>query len=180
MQRPIRSRANWSRNFRKFAADAKSRGAQLAVFSELCLCGYPPQDLIERPSFLKRNLDTLKKLAARHKVGFGFAAALVLLIAVFAVVVSIQAGRIARERDRANREAQISKQVADFMRTLFQAPDPYEGKGKEVTARENLRALADTVEAWVIEHVLDEDRRLAAFIRSQSQGARLAADAAGP
>ena len=48
---------------RKFAADAKSRGAQLAVFSELCLCGYPPQDLIERPSFLKRNLDTLKKLA---------------------------------------------------------------------------------------------------------------------
>ena len=28
---------------------AKAGGAELAVFSELCLCGYPPQDLIERP-----------------------------------------------------------------------------------------------------------------------------------
>ena len=32
----------------KMAAEAASRGGDLAVFSELCLCGYPPQDLIER------------------------------------------------------------------------------------------------------------------------------------
>src|SRR5437879_13156861 len=37
------------------AAEAKSRGADLAVFSELCLCGYLPQDLLERPAFLERN-----------------------------------------------------------------------------------------------------------------------------
>ncbi|MBI1749754.1 MAG: NAD+ synthase [Acidobacteria bacterium] len=48
---------------RKFADDAKARGAQLVVFSELCLCGYPPQDLIERPRFVKRNLQTLGALA---------------------------------------------------------------------------------------------------------------------
>jgi len=30
---------------------ARQRGADLAVFSELCLCGYLPQDLLERPSF---------------------------------------------------------------------------------------------------------------------------------
>ncbi|MCL4523454.1 MAG: NAD+ synthase [Acidobacteria bacterium] len=48
---------------RKFATDARARGAQLVVFSELCLCGYPPQDLIERPSFLKRNLEALENLA---------------------------------------------------------------------------------------------------------------------
>ncbi len=53
---------------RKFAADAQARGAQLVVFSELCLCGYPPQDLIERPSFLKRNLETLEKLARELSV----------------------------------------------------------------------------------------------------------------
>ncbi|MBI1738235.1 MAG: NAD+ synthase, partial [Acidobacteria bacterium] len=53
---------------RKFAADARVRGAQLVVFSELCLCGYPPQDLIERPSFLKRNLDALSKLAGELTV----------------------------------------------------------------------------------------------------------------
>jgi eukaryotic-like serine/threonine-protein kinase len=79
-----------------------------------------------------------RKLAARHKAGFGFAALLVLLIAVFAVLMSVQAERIARERDRANREANIAKQVSDFMRTLFRAPDPWEGKGKDVTAREIL------------------------------------------
>jgi NAD+ synthase (glutamine-hydrolysing) len=43
--------------------EAKSGGAELAVFSELCICGYPPQDLIERPSFLDRNLKALDILA---------------------------------------------------------------------------------------------------------------------
>ena len=39
----------------EMAGEARRRGADLAVFSELCLCGYPPQDLLERPSFLERN-----------------------------------------------------------------------------------------------------------------------------
>ena len=80
----------------------------------------------------------LQKLAARHKVGFGFAAGLIILIIAFAIVMSIQAERIARARDRANREATIAKQVSDFMQTLFRAPDPFRGKGKEVTARDLL------------------------------------------
>jgi NAD+ synthetase len=46
------------------AREAKSRGAELAVFSELCLCGYPPQDLVERPSFAERNQMELGRLAA--------------------------------------------------------------------------------------------------------------------
>jgi NAD+ synthase (glutamine-hydrolysing) len=47
------------------AAQAKQRGAGLAVFSELCLCGYLPQDLLERPAFIDRNLLELKELAAK-------------------------------------------------------------------------------------------------------------------
>ena len=47
------------------AAQAKQRGAALAVFSELCLCGYLPQDLLERPAFIERNHQELKELAAR-------------------------------------------------------------------------------------------------------------------
>ena len=47
------------------ANQAKQRGADLAVFTELCLCGYPPQDLLERPAFLDRNIDELKELAAK-------------------------------------------------------------------------------------------------------------------
>jgi len=45
------------------AAEAQTRGAQLAVFPELCLCGYPPQDLIERPAFVERNRTELQRLA---------------------------------------------------------------------------------------------------------------------
>jgi NAD+ synthase (glutamine-hydrolysing) len=47
------------------AGQAQQRGAHLAVFSELCLCGYPPQDLLERPAFIDRNLEELKGLAAK-------------------------------------------------------------------------------------------------------------------
>jgi NAD+ synthase/NAD+ synthase (glutamine-hydrolysing) len=47
------------------AEKARQRGADLAVFSELCLCGYLPQDLLERPSFIDRNHWELKELAAK-------------------------------------------------------------------------------------------------------------------
>src|SRR5260370_14845060 len=47
------------------AGQAKQRGADLAVFTELCLCGYPPQDLLERPAFLDRNMGEMKNLAAK-------------------------------------------------------------------------------------------------------------------
>src|SRR5260370_24183665 len=47
------------------AAQAQSRGAKLAIFSELCLCGYFPLDLLERPAFIDRNLKELKALAGK-------------------------------------------------------------------------------------------------------------------
>jgi NAD+ synthase (glutamine-hydrolysing) len=47
------------------AQRAKERGADLAVFSELCICGYLPQDLLERPAFIDRNQKELKQLAAK-------------------------------------------------------------------------------------------------------------------
>ena len=53
-----------ARRIRELSCAAKRGGADLAVFSELCLCGYPPQDLIERPAFEERNRTELAKLAA--------------------------------------------------------------------------------------------------------------------
>src|SRR6202034_3648564 len=47
----------------EMAREAQSGGAEIAVFSELCLCGYPPQDLIERPAFAERNRKELACLA---------------------------------------------------------------------------------------------------------------------
>ena len=45
------------------AAEAKSRAAELAVFSELCLCGYLPHDLVERPAFFRRTREELERVA---------------------------------------------------------------------------------------------------------------------
>lgn len=47
----------------EFARKAEQRGAGLAVFSELSLCGYLPLDLIERPQFIDRNERELACLA---------------------------------------------------------------------------------------------------------------------
>jgi NAD+ synthetase len=41
---------------------ARSKGCDLAVFPELVLCGYPPQDLLERPAFIAQHDKTLKTL----------------------------------------------------------------------------------------------------------------------
>ncbi|MFQ5926873.1 MAG: NAD+ synthase [Terriglobia bacterium] len=48
---------------RNFARQAKARGAELVVFPELCLCGYPPHDLVELPRFLRRNREEVERLA---------------------------------------------------------------------------------------------------------------------
>src|SRR6202158_2269123 len=61
-------RGNLSGNFPRIlslSSCARDRGADLAVFSELCLCGYLPQDLLERPAFIDRNRKELKELAAK-------------------------------------------------------------------------------------------------------------------
>src|SRR5215472_2998235 len=47
------------------AGQAKQRGADLVVFSELCVCGYLPLDLLERPAFIQRSVDTLKEIASQ-------------------------------------------------------------------------------------------------------------------
>jgi NAD+ synthase/NAD+ synthase (glutamine-hydrolysing) len=46
----------------QFARDAAARGAELAVFPELALTGYPPRDLVEKPSFLQRTEEALRQL----------------------------------------------------------------------------------------------------------------------
>ncbi|MBI4462000.1 MAG: NAD+ synthase [Acidobacteria bacterium] len=48
---------------RDFARQAQARGADLVVFTELCICGYPPHDLAENPSFRQRNRQELERLA---------------------------------------------------------------------------------------------------------------------
>ncbi len=46
-----------------FAEQARAQGAELALFPELCLMGYPPRDLLDHPEFVRRGLEALEALA---------------------------------------------------------------------------------------------------------------------
>jgi NAD+ synthase/NAD+ synthase (glutamine-hydrolysing) len=50
-----------------FAHRAQSAGASLVLFPELAVCGYPPRDLVERPSFLVRNREALDAIAEQTR-----------------------------------------------------------------------------------------------------------------
>jgi NAD+ synthase (glutamine-hydrolysing) len=44
---------------------ARQRGAQLIIFPELAICGYPPLDLVEKPSFVARNREVAEQVAQK-------------------------------------------------------------------------------------------------------------------
>jgi NAD+ synthase (glutamine-hydrolysing) len=48
----------------EFSRRAQASGAGLILFPELSVCGYPPRDLVERPSFVARNRESAEQIAA--------------------------------------------------------------------------------------------------------------------
>jgi len=46
-----------------FLKQAKASGADLVVFPELAITGYPPEDLLLKPLFITENLKQLKAIA---------------------------------------------------------------------------------------------------------------------
>ncbi len=64
---------NFEDNTRKIIAaiaEAKSKGADLIVFSELCVCGYPPRDFLEFEDFVERCYNALDEIK-QHSHGIG-------------------------------------------------------------------------------------------------------------
>ena len=47
-----------------FSKRAQAAGAGLVLFPELSVCGYPPRDLVERPSFVVQNRESVERIAA--------------------------------------------------------------------------------------------------------------------
>jgi serine/threonine-protein kinase len=80
----------------------------------------------------------LTKLVQRNRAAAALAAVLVVALVTFAGAMSVQARRLAAERDRANTEAEAARQVADLMIDIFEQSDPNQARGSEVTAREIL------------------------------------------
>jgi len=46
-----------------FSRKAHASGAELAMFPELSVCGYPPRDLLEKPAFVARCQQAVKEIA---------------------------------------------------------------------------------------------------------------------
>ena len=72
------------------------------------------------PSTLYR----LEKFVRRHRMGVGVATLALAMPLVFVGTTTVQAHRLAAERDRANEQARVAGEVSRFLIEIFQAPDP--------------------------------------------------------
>jgi non-specific serine/threonine protein kinase/serine/threonine-protein kinase len=117
--------------------------------------------LARRPSRRYR----IWKYVRRHRVGVAAATTLFGIIVAFAGTMAVQAKRISRERDRANREAAASKRVASFVIGMFKVADPGEARGNTITAREILEKASSDIELG-----LNKDPELQALMMSTMGG----------
>lgn len=51
----------------EFSRRAQAGGAGLILFPELSVCGYPPRDLVERPSFVAHNRESAERIAEQTR-----------------------------------------------------------------------------------------------------------------
>jgi serine/threonine-protein kinase len=87
----------------------------------------------------------LGKFASRHRWGVASAAAFLLLLVGFGVAMSVQAVRLARERNKALAAEREAREVSAFLTGLFSIANPSESRGATVTAREILDSGAARV-----------------------------------
>jgi NAD+ synthase (glutamine-hydrolysing) len=79
----------------RFAREAAARNAELIVFPELSITGYPPRDLVEKPSFIERSERAVEQLAEAAK----------------ALPISIIAGYVGRSHKPTGKQATNSAAV---------------------------------------------------------------------
>ncbi|MES1192383.1 MAG: serine/threonine-protein kinase [Steroidobacter sp.] len=86
-----------------------------------------------------------RRFVRRHALGVTMSSIALIALTGFAVVMSIQAKRIAEQRDRATQENAIAESVSNFMQEVFTASDPYQSLDKQVTAKELLDKAAERI-----------------------------------
>jgi eukaryotic-like serine/threonine-protein kinase len=82
------------------------------------------------------------KFVRRHRLGVGLAAGLLAVILGLAAVSTVQALRLARQRDEIRDERDKAVEVARFLEEIFQVSNPGQAQGETVTAREILDQAA--------------------------------------
>ncbi len=58
---------NNTRKIISFIKQGQDRDADIVVFPELSVVGYPPEDLVEKKSFIEKNLESLKTVASEAR-----------------------------------------------------------------------------------------------------------------
>ncbi len=97
------------------------------------------------PSFIY----TVRKLARRNRLAFAAAlgaSVFVFFITAFAVIMTIQANRIATERDYAERERQRAQKVSNVVLNVFAVADPFQSPGKDVSGPSVLDQVVRSIE----------------------------------
>ncbi len=86
------------------------------------------------------------KFVKRHRVGVVFSAVLTLLLLGFAATMTVQAGVIAKERDRAQQEAEKANAVVGFLQDMLSSANPL-GAAHELQVVDALGRAAEGVDA---------------------------------
>ncbi|HEY3835304.1 MAG TPA: serine/threonine-protein kinase, partial [Bryobacteraceae bacterium] len=85
------------------------------------------------------------KFIRRHRAWVAVALSGVAILTAFGIGMSVLAAKLARERDTARMERSRAEQVSSFVSSLFQASDPFQVKGKTITARRLLDVGAERI-----------------------------------
>jgi serine/threonine-protein kinase len=87
------------------------------------------------------------KFVRRHRLGVAGAAAFLLLLAAFGIVMAVQSARLAEQRNLAEGEAAKAKAINAFLQETLGSANPVEGIGREVTVLQALEAAAGKIDA---------------------------------
>ena len=89
----------------------------------------------------------IKQFIRRHRAGTAFAVTLVVMLALFAASMTYQTGRLAAERDRTRQQAEVARQVSEYVTGLFDLADPNAANPDAVTVRQMVdRAAKDVLD----------------------------------
>jgi len=90
----------------------------------------------------------MRKFVRRHRWGAAVTAVIVLLLAGYAMTVTLQAERIKLALADARLEAEKAEEVTTFLMELFEASDPNEALGDTLTVHDVLARGVERADAW--------------------------------
>jgi len=141
--------------------EADRRYASAAALAEDVERHLQSQPILARPP---NAMYQLRMFARRNRTLVGSATVALVMLVAFAAAMAVQAERIRREAERANREAATAHEVSEFLIGLFDRSDPTLAQGEALTARQVLDTGADR-----IEELDDQPQTQAAFMETMGR-----------